>query len=119
MAVVVLAAGPATTSSWWETPTRKRWTIPLCTPTDIRSGTRPTEVGMVAASLSAARISTAALAAWFGVVVPAEQQQECVAPELEQDPTAVVGQPEHRAEDPVEDVGQLLGADAAAASQPL
>ena len=36
---------------------------PLCTPTDICSGTRPTEVGRLAAWRSAARISTAALAA--------------------------------------------------------
>ena len=64
MAMVVVAAGPATTSSRCDPPTRKRWMSPLCTPIDIRRGTLPQLVGILAASRSAERISTAALQAW-------------------------------------------------------
>ena len=63
IAVVVLAAGPAMTSSRWEPPTRNAWISPLCTPTDICSGTRPTEVGSSGLAQRGPRISTAALAA--------------------------------------------------------
>ena len=68
--VVAVAAGPAISSSWWLCPTRNRWTVPLWMPTDMRNATRPTDVGTAAASRSAVRMSTAALAAcaaWSGL----------------------------------------------------
>ncbi len=70
MTVVLDAVGPAMISSIWDSPTRKRSTGPLCMPWDMRSDIRPTEVGSLEASLSAARISTAdaaACMAWSSV----------------------------------------------------
>ena len=37
MVTVAVAAGPVTTNSLWDSPTRKKWNSPLWTPTDIRS----------------------------------------------------------------------------------
>lgn len=45
------------------------------------------------------------------MIVAPEDEQQRVAPELQQAATAVVGDPEHPSEDVVEDLGQLLGAD--------
>ena len=41
---VVVAPGPAMTSSWWRSPARKKWKVPLWIPTDMRSRTAPAEV---------------------------------------------------------------------------
>ena len=84
--VVVVAAGPAMTSSRCDRPARKSWTSPLWMPTDMRSGTVPTEVGIVAASRSAARISTAALAACPAWSSPRNSSRRASPPNLTREP---------------------------------
>ena len=53
-------------SSRCVSPTRKKWNVPLCNPTDIRSVTLPAVVSMAPMSLRAFRIPTAALAPLTG-----------------------------------------------------
>ncbi len=48
-----------------------------------------------------------------GVVRSGEQQQQCVAAELQELPAPLCGDPEHPAEDPAQRLDQLLGADPA------
>ena len=88
-------------------------------PTDIRSGTVPTEVGIVAASRSAAAHLDRRAGGLPGVVVAPEQQQEGITAELDEGARPLVGQREHGGEDAVEDLGELLGTDAAPAGEPL
>ena len=71
MTAVSLAAGPLTSSSRWcaGSPTKKKWKVPLWTPTDIRSVTRPALVSSRPISRILARIRCAARqarAAWSG-----------------------------------------------------
>ncbi len=87
---------------------------PECSPTDIFNDSRPTDVGTAAAWRSAVRISTAASHAcsvWSGA---REEEQQRVAAELEQLTAARPGDPQHRAEDAVEGLDDLLGTDPAA-----
>ena len=94
---------------------------PLCTPTDIRRGTRPHDVGILARlSQSAARISTAALA---GLDArdrrPWNRKRSASPPNFSRWPPRSVAERDHRAEDPVQDLGELLGSDPPVRRQPL
>ena len=112
--------GPVMTSSRWDRPTRKRWTSPLWMPTDMRSGTVPTEVGIGRClpqrgphlDCRAGGLARRGLA-------PRNSSRRASPPNLSREPVRVVGQREHGGEDAVEDLGELLGADAAPAGQAL
>ena len=86
-------------SSRWELPTRKKWNTPVCTPTDMREFRRPTEVGSVLASRNAARIADRGLRRQHGVIFGVEQQQQCVAAELQEASALLVCNRQHPRED--------------------
>ena len=79
----------------------------------MRSVHPPTDSGTPVAVRSAARISTAAargLGGWSG---PSNRSSRASPPNFSSDPAAGEGDLEHRAEDAVEDLGELLDADPA------
>ena len=53
------------------------------------------------------------------VIWSLEEEEECVAPELQQLAPSQVTERDHRAEDPVEDLGELLRSDPPVGRQPL
>ena len=117
--VVRVAAGPAMISSRWRVPTWNSCTVPEWSPTDIRSCTRPNDIGTCVAARSAARISTAARRSLLGVVLAVEQEEQGVPAELEERPAPFERDLEHGAEHAVQDVGQLLDADPTTEGQAL
>ena len=85
----------------------------------MRRLTRPTEVGRVLASRRAARMATAACAAMVAWSSPWKARRRASPPNLRSAPPLPYGDLEHAGEHVVEDLGQLLGADAAPPGQPL
>ena len=106
-------------SSRCDSPTRKKWKVPLFTPTDIRRTTLPAVVSRRPTLRNVARIPWAAVAARGGVPGPGEPEQERVAPELQQAAVLAVGDGEQLGEDGAEHLGDLLGAHLAVAGQAL
>ena len=119
IAAVSVAAGPATSSSRWRSPTRNRCTVPLWIPTDIFRSSRPAAEGSPDAARRAARISTAAehaCTAWSSL---RNIRSSASPPNFRSAPTTLVGQCEHAAEHRAQDLGQHLGPDAASAGELL
>ncbi len=111
MVTVVVAAGPVTMSSRWDSPTRKKWNRPLWTPTDIRSCTFWPRTVSRPTVRSARRISTAARQARACVCLSGEVEQLGVAAELEEPPPVGHGDVEERDEAGADGGGELLGPD--------
>ena len=81
ISTVRLAAGPVTISSRCESPTRKKWKDPLCTPEDIRRTTfQPwSRLGRCCGASRMLWADHAALAAWCS---PVNHTSQGVAAEL-------------------------------------
>ena len=117
---VRLAAGPLTTSSRCSagSPTRKKWKVPLCRPTDILQLHPPADDwARPAVRSSVAHVHRGADRPG-GVVGAAEQQQDGVATPLHQVAPLAPRVGQQRAEDGMEDVAQLLRADRPLPGQP-
>jgi hypothetical protein len=82
MEAVTVADGPVTMSSLCESPTRKKWNVPLCTPTDIFRPTLPPEVSIRPISRRARRMSTAARQALAGWSSPVNSRSSASPPNL-------------------------------------
>ncbi len=83
---ISLAAGPVTTSSRWEDPTKKNRNVPLCTPTDIRSVILPAELSIAPISRSVRRMPTAARAPFAGWSSPVNSSNSASPPNLMRPP---------------------------------
>ena len=85
---VRLAAGPLTTSSRCSagSPTRKKWKVPLCRPTDIRRFTRPADDWARPAVRSSVRMSTAARTARVAWSAPRNSSRTASPPHFTRSP---------------------------------
>ena len=111
--MVWVAAGPVTTSSRWEPPTKKKWKRPLFTPIDIRKRTcmPGTSMRPPAPQLAAhpdCSCTGSCLVANFG-----EEEEQGVAAELQQARAFGIRHRQQLGEAPTDRVGQLFGPDPA------
>ena len=83
------ASAPVTTSSRWTPPTRKKWNVPACMPTDIASRTGPAEVERRRMRGERVLHPESCRGGSMRVVLAPEEQEHGVAAELEQ--VGVVG----------------------------
>ena len=86
---------------------------PECTPTDIDSESRPDRGGHGGGLAQRRPHLHRGVAGLFGVVLAAEEEEQRVAAELQQLAAAGRRDAEHRPEDPVERLDDLLGPDPA------
>ena len=77
-----LASAPATISSRWTPPTRKRWNEPLCTPIDIFSRTGPADVERLRMPASACCMPNAAAPARCAWSSPRKSSRTASPPNL-------------------------------------
>jgi hypothetical protein len=88
MSTVRLAAGPVTMNSRCDSPTRKKWKVPLFTPTDIRRTTLPAVVSRRPTLRSVARIPWAAVAALAACPTPENQTRRASPPNFKRLPSS-------------------------------
>ena len=105
-----VASAPATISSRWMPPTRKKWNSPLWTPIETRSRTGPAEVERRRMPVERLLHPHGRRACAQGVVLAPEEQQDGVAAELQQVGVVGVGAPDQLREGGVDHAGYLLGA---------
>ncbi len=87
ISTVRVAAGPATMSSLFELPTTKKWYVPVCMPTDMRSRTvPPAVVSIVPTSRRVRRIHTAERAARSRCPSPENQSSRASPPNFSRPP---------------------------------
>ena len=99
------------TSSRCESPTRKKWNVPLWMPIDIRSATLPADVSMGPMSRSAFRMPTAARAPLAGWSSSEKKSSSASPPNFTSPPPCTVGDGQEASEDRTDDIGDLLGPD--------
>ena len=113
------APGPVTISSWWDSPTRNRFSGPVWIPTDIRRFTFAPGSSIRPTVRNVERISSAGGAGPQQVVLVVEEQQHRVAAELQELAALLRRDAEERVEARVDRLGDVLGALASAAGQAL
>ena len=119
MSTVRVADGPLIRSSRCDSPTRKNWNLPEWSPACIFSWTAPAEVRGRPIARSVRRISNAARAARPRVIVALVQEQQRIAPELEEAASLRVCDRQKGGEGCIHDLGDLFGSGATLARELL